>query len=69
MAQYYAKHFGCRMVEVGLPVPDSLREFLSAGAPMADSHLGLVYNDGFHRDRQYRSGLVLSPDLAYCNSS
>lgn len=29
LARYYGKHFGCRMVRSGLPVPDSLRQFLT----------------------------------------
>jgi hypothetical protein len=69
MARYYAKHFGCRMVETGIPVPESLRAFLDSGLPMHDAHLGLVLNDEFHKDRRYRGGLILSGDLVYTDRS
>lgn len=69
MGRYYAKHFGCRMVEVGLPVPESLRIFLETGESMPDAYLALVYNDHYYKDRRYRDGLILSSDLAYSDST
>lgn len=45
LARYYAKHFGCRMVSTGIPVPPSLRAFLDGATDMPDAHLGLVTTD------------------------
>lgn len=61
LARYYGKHFGCRMVRAGLPVPDSLRLFLDGAADMPDAHLAIVTTDTVHK--VYKSGLSISPDF------
>lgn len=62
LARYYAKHFGCRMVRSGLPVPSSLRAFLDGADDMQDAHMALVTTDSVHRNA--RKGLTLSGDFA-----
>jgi hypothetical protein len=62
LARYYGKHFGCRMVRVGLPVPDSLRAFLNGETDMPDAHMALVTTDTVHN--LYKTGLSISPDFA-----
>lgn len=61
LARYYGKHFGCRMVRTGLPVPDSLREFLDGATDMPDAHMGLITTDTVHK--LYKGGLSISPDF------
>ncbi len=61
LARYYGKHFGCRMVRAGLPVPDSLREFLDGGTDMPDAHMALITTDTVHKF--YKGGLSISPDF------
>lgn len=61
LARYYGKHFGCRLHRANLPVPDSLRAFLSGADSMRDIHLALVTTETVHRHA--RDGLVLSPDF------
>lgn len=51
LARYYAKHFGCRMVEDGLPVPGSLRKFMDGATDMPDAQMVLVSTDSVHRTR------------------
>ena len=60
LARYYGKHFGCRMVRTGLPVPQSLREFLDGATDMPNAHMALITTDTVHR--LYRRGLSISPD-------
>jgi hypothetical protein len=67
MARYYGKHFGCRLAQAGLPVPESLRNFLDGAPDMHDIHLALVSNRSIRRDRPKSAGLTLGPDLAYMN--
>jgi hypothetical protein len=62
VARYYGKHFGCRMVRAGLPVPQSLRDFLDGNTDMPDAHMGLVNTDSVHK--HYGKGLYISPDYA-----
>ncbi|MFF9040988.1 hypothetical protein ACF090_36625 [Streptomyces sp. NPDC014892] len=62
LARYHAKHFGCRMVRTGLPVPQSLRDFLDGADDMPDAHMAVVSTDTVHRT--YGSGLSISPDFA-----
>lgn len=45
VARFYCKHFGCRMVADGVPVPHSLREFLDGATNMPDAHMVLVATD------------------------
>lgn len=60
LARYYGKHFGCRMVRTGLPVPESLRAFLDGAQDMPDAHMALVTTDSVHR--RARNGLTMSAD-------
>lgn len=62
LARYYAKHFGCRMVRSGMPVPGSLRAFLDGADNMIDAHMALVTTDSVHRVAG--KGLTLSADFA-----
>ncbi|MEV4703640.1 hypothetical protein [Actinoplanes sp. NPDC049316] len=61
LARYYGKHFGCRMVRAGFPIPDSLREFLDGATDMPDAHMGLITTDSIHA--RYKGGLSISPDF------
>jgi hypothetical protein len=61
LARYYGKHFGCRMVRAGLPVPDSLRSFLDGATDIPDAHMALITTDTVHK--LYKGGLFLSPDF------
>lgn len=65
LARYYAKHFGCRMVRSGVPVPTSLRAFLDGATDMPDAHMALVTADSVHRNA--RKGLTLSGDLVWAD--
>jgi len=67
LARYYGKHFGCRMVRAGLPVPDSLREFLDGETDMPDAHMVLITTDSIHK--RYKSGLSISPDFVEADKS
>ena len=60
VARYYGKHFGCRMVRAGLPVPQSLRDFLDGDMDMPDAHMALINTDSVHK--QYGKGLYIGPD-------
>lgn len=60
LARYYAKHFGCRMVRAGVPVPRSLVDFMNGASDMSDGHMVFVTTDSVHR--VYRQGLYISPD-------
>lgn len=63
LARYYAKHFGCRMVRTGLPVPQSLRDFLDGADDMPDAHMVLVATDSQrHLDRR---SLSVSGDFVW----
>jgi hypothetical protein len=62
VARYYGKHFGCRMLRSGVPVPDSLRAFLDGASDMPDAHMALVTTDSVHK--RFRTGLYISPDYA-----
>ena len=42
LARYYVKHFGCRFVRVGIPVPPTFRAFLNGADDLPDAHLGLA---------------------------
>jgi hypothetical protein len=61
LARYYAKHFGCRMVQTGLPVPKSLRDFLDGATDMPDAHMAMITTDTVHK--KYESGLSISPNF------
>ena len=63
LARYYGKHFGCRMVRSGLPVPTSLREFLDGAENMPDAHMALATTDSVHRIAG--KGLSLSSDCVW----
>ena len=67
VARYYGKHFGCRMVRTGLPVPDSLRDFLDGATDMPDAHMALVTANSVHK--LYRGGLSISPDYVEADKS
>ncbi|MFZ1114649.1 MAG: hypothetical protein WAN44_02350 [Propionibacteriaceae bacterium] len=67
LARYYGKHFGCRMVRAGVPVPDSLRTFLDGGTDMLDAHMALITTDSIHK--VYKSGLSISPDFVEADKS
>ena len=60
LARYYAKHFGCRMVRSGVPVPNSLRAFLDGEPDMPDAHMALVTTTSIGRANP--DGLTISPD-------
>lgn len=64
LARYYAKHFGCRMVWQGIPVPESLRSFLNGAIDMQDCHMSFISTDEVKRQK---SSLSLSPDGAMVN--
>lgn len=49
------------MVRAGLPVPDSLRQFLNGATDMTDAHMALITTDTVHK--VYKSGLSISPDF------
>lgn len=61
LARYYAKHFGCRMVRSGLPVPDSLRAFLDGADCLDDAHMAIVTTDSVRRVAG--KGLTMSSDF------
>jgi hypothetical protein len=63
LARYYGKHFGCRMMRSGLPVPDSLRQFLDGAVDMPDAHMALITTDSVHE--QYDRELSISPDFVH----
>jgi hypothetical protein len=66
LARYYIKNFGCRMIDHGMEVPESLRHFLFDDA--AIPHFDLVLFRDYHfYDRQDKYGWkkVLMP---YANS-
>lgn len=67
LARYYGKHFGCRMVRAGLPVPASLRGFLDGSQDMPNAHMALVTTDSIHK--LYKSGLSISPDYVEIDQS
>lgn len=67
LARYYGKHFGCRMIRTGLPVPPSLRAFLDGADDMPDAHMALVTTDSVHR--RAGNGLTLSSDYATADSN
>ncbi|MFT4165683.1 MAG: hypothetical protein QM650_10630 [Microlunatus sp.] len=60
LARYYGKHFGCRMARSGLPIPQSLRDFLNGDNDMHDAHMALITTDSVRK--QYGKGLYISPD-------
>lgn len=62
LARYYAKHFGCRMVDRGFPVPASLRDFLNGATDMPDATMTLASTDSIH---EVRAGLSISGDAAW----
>lgn len=62
LARYYVKHFGCRFVRNGIPVPSAMRAFLNGADDMPDVHLGLVTVDEVHVS-PYSKGLSMSPDI------
>lgn len=45
VARYFIKHFGCRMVSDGVPVPESMVTFLNGATEMDDVRLNLVCNE------------------------
>lgn len=49
VARYSIKHFGCRMVSNGVPVPESMVNFLNGGAEMNDVRLNVVCNEQIRR--------------------
>lgn len=65
LARYHAKHFGCRMVRSGMPVPQSLRDFLDGADDMPDAQMAIVSTDSIHR--AYGSGLSISPDFVWAD--
>lgn len=67
LARYYGKHFGCRLRQLDMPIPDSLRAFLDGADSMPDVHMALVTTDTVHR--YARDGLVLSPDFIMTDPS
>lgn len=60
LARYYGKHFGCRLVRAGIPVPESIRTFLDGGEDLADAHMAIITTDTVRE--QYGSGLSISDD-------
>lgn len=63
LGRYYGKHFGCQMVHQGIPVPDSLRDFLDGASDMPDIHMVLVTTDSLHA--QFKNGLTISPGVVW----
>lgn len=63
LARYHAKHFGCRMTRNGIPVPQSLRDFLNGADDMPDAQIAVISTDSIHRE--YGSGFSISPDLVW----
>ncbi len=61
LARYYGKHFGCRMVRTGTPIPASLRLFLDGAIDMPDAHMALITTDSIGKG--YEPGLAISPDF------
>ncbi|MDQ0808744.1 hypothetical protein QFZ63_000458 [Streptomyces sp. B3I7] len=66
LARYHAKHFGCRMVRGGVPVPQSLRDFLDGAEDMPDAHMAIISTDTIHRT--YGKGFSISPDLVHTDA-
>ncbi|MET7639843.1 hypothetical protein [Streptomyces sp. NPDC005438] len=66
LARYHAKHFGCRMVRTGLPVPQSLRDFMDGADDMPDAHMCLISTDSVHK---MRTSLSISPDFVWANKA
>ncbi len=64
LARYYAKHFGCQMLRIGIGVPESLRAFLNGATDMPDCHMGLLTTDEIQR-HPFGSGLSISPGVAF----
>lgn len=64
LARYYGKHFGCQMVQTGLPVPESLRIFLDGGVDMTDAHMALITTDSIHKSAR-SSGFTISAACAF----
>lgn len=44
LARYFVKHFGCRMISNGLPIPESMYLFINGQLEMQDVHLAFVVN-------------------------
>lgn len=63
LARYYAKHFGCRCVRAGVPVPESLRAFLDGAEDIPDGHMAIITTDTVRKS--YASGLSISPDFVW----
>ena len=63
VARYYVKHFGCRMAEHGVRIPDSMRAFLDGASAMEDVQLALVNNAEVRQDPVRQDGLSISQDL------
>lgn len=60
LARYYGKHFGCRFVRAGIPVPESLRTFLDGGDDLPDAHMAIITTDSVRQ--QHSGGVSISPD-------
>ena len=45
LARYFAKHFGCRMGQAGLPIPQSLRDFMNGVSDMTDAQMCFIENE------------------------
>lgn len=68
LAQYFAKHFGCRMARTRLPIPPSLIEFLDGtSSDMPDAHMAIASTDTIRK--QYGKGLSISPDFVTTNKA
>lgn len=55
LARYYIKNFGCRMIDHGMEVPESLRHFLFDDAAIPHFYLA-VFRDYHFYDRQDKYG-------------
>lgn len=50
LARYFVKHFGCRLSDNGLPIPNSMRAFLNGATSMDDVRLNLATVSEFSKD-------------------
>jgi hypothetical protein len=62
LAQYFTKHFGCRIIEAGVALPPSLRAFLDdASVDMPDVQLALIkLRSRKNMGRRFHRSLFLS---------
>lgn len=64
VARYFIKHFGCRLADNGVKIPDSMRDFLNGAPDMSDVRLNLVTVKDFTKGPQ-GSGLAESAGYVF----